>query len=213
MKLRRITVGAFEVNAYLVWNETTSKGIIIDPGDEASRIIQATSDEGLEPIAIVLTHGHGDHIAAVEEVKNHYDIPLYVGKGDQELLKNPSANVSAMVGHPIVAPEPEHLMSDEQQIELGGVGFTVMSTPGHTPGGVCLLFDKGNFVVTGDTLFFGSIGRTDLPGGNLGTLLHSIKTKLLVLPDEIVCYPGHGPETTIGSERVNNPFLIDGFMA
>jgi len=203
----------FQVNCYLYWDPQSGDGVIIDPGDEAEVIVRQVGSAGFTPRAILLTHGHGDHIAAVAEVKEHFGLPLYLGNGDQTLLANPSENVSALVGYPIVAPEADFILEDEQDLKLGTIHFKVLATPGHTRGGVCFLDDKANLVFTGDTLFWGSIGRTDLPGGAYGQLIDSIKRKLLKLPDNVVCYPGHGPETTIGGERVNNPFLNDGDLA
>jgi glyoxylase-like metal-dependent hydrolase (beta-lactamase superfamily II) len=210
MKLNTIVVGPFEVNCYLYWDEQTRDGVIIDPGLDEHVIIDSVNKSGMTPKAILLTHGHGDHIAAVKPVKEHFDLPLYVGRGDKELLRNPSANVSELIGQPIVAPDPDHLVEDEQTVTIGSLQFTVLATPGHTPGGVCYLDERANLVFTGDSLFWGSIGRTDLPGGSLNTLLDSIKTKLLKLPDGITCYPGHGPKTTIGAEKSQNPFLTGG---
>lgn len=210
MKLETIVVGPFEVNCYLYWDDRSGDGVIIDPGLDEDLIIDKINRSGMSPKAILLTHGHGDHIAAVKPVKDHFDLPLYVGRGDEELLRNPSANVSEMIGQAIVAPDPDHIVEDEQTLSIGSLQFTVLATPGHTPGGVCYLDEKANLVFTGDTLFWGSIGRHDLPGGSLNTLLDSIKTKLLRLPDAIKCYPGHGPETTIGAERSQNPFLAGG---
>lgn len=210
MKLKTIVVGPFEVNCYLYWDEATSDGVIIDPGLDGDVIIHEVGKSGMAPRAILLTHGHGDHIAAVEPVKEHFQLPLYVGKGDEELMRNPSANVSELIGQPIVAPRPDHIVEDEQTIAIGSLQFSVIATPGHTPGGVCYLDEKANLIFTGDSLFWGSIGRTDLPGGSLNTLLDSIKGKLMKLPDSITCYPGHGPQTTIGAEKSQNPFLTGG---
>ncbi len=213
MKLEVLIVGMFEVNCYLFWNEVTNDGVIIDPGDEEERIISRIEELGFKPSAILLTHGHGDHIVAVDAVKKKYDIPLYIGNGEEDLLKNPSANVSAMIGHPIVAPPPDHLIEDEQLLNLGSISLRVLSTPGHSPAGVCYLHEKEGILFTGDTLFWSSIGRTDFPGSSHEQLMSSIKTKILTLPDSIECFPGHGPKTTVGAERENNPFLTGHFFA
>ncbi len=210
MELRTVVVGPFEVNCHLYWDAVTTDGVIIDPGFDEDVIIDEIGKSGMTPRAILLTHGHGDHIAAVKPVKERFGLPLYIGRGDEELLRNPSANVSQLLGQPIVAPEADHVVEDEQAIVIGSLRLTVLATPGHTPGGVCYLDEKANLVFTGDSLFWGSIGRTDLPGGSLNTLLDSVKTKLLKLPDRITCYPGHGPETTIGAEKSQNPFLAGG---
>ncbi|MCK4460789.1 MAG: MBL fold metallo-hydrolase [candidate division Zixibacteria bacterium] len=213
MKLETLVVGPYEVNCFLYYDEQNGDGVIFDPGADHERIEHAVTKAGFEPSAILLTHGHGDHIAAVEAVKNRYDIPLYVGAGEEELLKNPSANVSAMVGHPIVAPEADIVLNDEQLITIGSITLKVLATPGHSPGGICYLDERHNRLFCGDSLFWGSIGRTDLPGGSLEVLLESIRSKILTLPDTVVCLPGHGPQTTVGAERVNNPFLSEDFLA
>jgi len=212
MKLQTLIVGPYEVNCYLYYHEQQGDGVIIDPGADYERIVQAVSAAGIAPSAILLTHGHGDHIAAVEAVKGHFEIPLYIGAGEEELLRNPSANVSALVGHPIVAPDPDVVLNDEQLITVGSVALKVLATPGHSPGGICYLDERHSRLFCGDTLFWGSIGRTDLPGGSLEVLLASIRSKILTLPDTVVCLPGHGPKTTVGAERVNNPFLSEDFF-
>lgn len=208
MELLNVVVGPFEVNCYLYWDSTSGDGVIIDPGFDAERIVSAVTDSGFAPRAVLLTHGHGDHIAAVETVKDRYEIPVYVGKGEEELLANPSANVSALLGAPIVAPKPDKLVEDEQVIKIGSLTFRVLMTPGHTVAGVCYLDETEGRLFCGDTLFAGGVGRTDLPGGSMPTLLKSIREKIMRLPDGILCYPGHGPHTTVGAERVGNPFLI-----
>lgn len=212
MKVTTIVVGPFEVNCYLYWDESTCDAVVIDPGADAARIVAAIEKADLKLRAILLTHGHGDHIAAVKEIKERFDLPLYIGRGEEDLLKNPSANVSALVGYPIVAPQPDHLVEDEELVQLGSINLRVLSTPGHTPAGVCYLDESAGRLFCGDCLFWGSIGRTDFPGGSLERLLESIRTKILTLPDGVICYPGHGPETTVGAERLNNPFLTGGYM-
>jgi len=210
MNLHTLVVGPFQVNCFLYWDEKTGDGVIIDPGADEARIFEAVDKAGFNPRAVLLTHGHGDHIAAVAPVIEKYNVPLYVGRADRELLANPSANVSALIGQPIVAPTPDHVLNDEDPVSIGRILLTTLATPGHTPGGVCYLDDMRGILFCGDTLFYGSIGRTDLPGGSLETLIDSIHKKILALPDRIVCYPGHGPETTVGAERTNNPFLNGG---
>ncbi|MCK4606906.1 MAG: MBL fold metallo-hydrolase [candidate division Zixibacteria bacterium] len=213
MKLETIVVGPFEVNCYIYWDEQTTDGVIFDPGGDEGEIIDRVDRLGVTPRAILLTHGHGDHIAAVETVKDHYRIPLYIGRGDEELLRDPSKNVSAMYGQPIRAPEPDFVVTDEQSIRLGTVFLKALATPGHTAGGMCYLDEREGGLFCGDTLFWGSVGRTDLSGGSAVVLLESIRSKILSLPDEVICYPGHGPKTTVGAERANNPFLTGGNFA
>ena len=207
MMLKTLVVGPFQVNCYLYFDEASSDTVIIDPGAEDDRIIEQVTEANLKPRAILLTHGHGDHIAAVAAIKDHFQIPLYIGRGEEELLANPSANVSALFANPIVAPPADHLLDDEQMVSAGNISLKVLSTPGHSPGGVCYLDETLGFLFCGDTLFYGSVGRTDFPGCSHERLIASINDKIMKLPDNIVCYPGHGPETTVGSERTNNPFL------
>jgi len=213
MQLATLVVGPFEVNCYLYFDEATKDGLIIDPGADSDKIIDAVDRLGFTPKAILLTHGHGDHIAAVADVKEKYDIPLYVGDGEEELLASPSANVSAMIGMPIVAPPPDELLKDEEVLTVGSIKLRVLATPGHSPGGVCYLDETEGNLFCGDTLFYGSIGRTDFPGCSTELLLDSIDKKIMSLPDSIICYPGHGPKTTVGGERINNPFLTGRYFA
>ena len=213
MNIKTIVVGPFQVNCYLYWDPNTNDGIIIDPGAEEDTIITAVDKTGMTPRAILLTHGHADHIAAVAAVKERFDIPLYIGKGEQDLLANPSANVSAFFDNPIVAPPADVTLSDEEAVNIGSLFLKVLHTPGHTVGGVCYLDESEGNLFCGDTLFWGSVGRTDLPGGSSQVLIDSINKKILTLPDGITCYPGHGPETTVGGERTNNPFLRGDFFA
>lgn len=205
MKVETLIVSPFEVNCYLIWDENDKTGAIIDPGDEDELIAEKIKLLGVNPAAILLTHGHGDHIAAVEPLKEKYQIPLYIGRGDEELLASPSANVSAIFGFEVTCPPADHVVGDKDVIKIGSMEFTVIATPGHTQGGVC--FFSGRYLFCGDTLFNGSIGRTDLPGGDYTQLIDSIDKNLLTLPDDIICYPGHGPITSIGNERGSNPFL------
>jgi len=138
---------------------------------------------------------------------------LYIGQGEEKMLADPSANISAYFDQPIVAPVPDHLVADEQVLMVAGIRLAVLSTPGHTAAGVCYFEEKAGRLFSGDTLFAGSIGRTDLGGGDFNRLIRSIREKILVLPDNVVVYPGHGPRTTVGAERTSNPFLIGGEFA
>jgi len=205
-----ITVSLFATNCYLVFDGETGEGIIIDPGDEAYRIMSEVDRCGFRPQAILLTHGHGDHIGAVEDLKRKYRVPLIAGRGADKMIKSSNKNFAAMFGMPVSCPMPDRTLIDGDTIEVGPELLTVIETPGHSPDGICLL--RGEILFCGDTLFYGSVGRTDLPGGNHEQLIDTITQKLLVLPDETTCYPGHGPVTTIGQERANNPFLIGSFL-
>ncbi|SYZ74093.1 Beta-lactamase protein [Candidatus Zixiibacteriota bacterium] len=205
MRIETITVGPFEVNCYLVFDPAGKNGIIIDPGGDDYKIEEGIDHLGFTPRAILLTHGHGDHIAAVEALKKRFHLPLYVGRGDEPLLASPSANISAYFGFEITCPPADFTLNDNDVVDISGLKFSVFATPGHSPGSVCYFANK--FLFCGDVLFNGSIGRTDLPGGSYQQLIDSIDRSILSLPDDIICYPGHGPITTVGSERKNNPFL------
>ena len=205
MQIETIVVGPFEVNCYLIFDAVSKNGVIVDPGGDDYKIAEGIDRLGFTPRAILLTHGHGDHIAAVESLKGKFNLPLYVGQGEEPLLASPSANISSFFGFEITCPPADFSVGDSQVVDIAGLKFTVFATPGHSPGSVCYFIGKSLFC--GDVLFNGSIGRTDLPGGNYQQLIDSIDKYILSLPDDIICYPGHGPITTVGSERKNNPFL------
>lgn len=207
MKLEMLTVGPFEENCYLYWDEKSAKGVIFDPGDEADRIIETVERAGFEPSAILLTHGHGDHIGALAEVKQKWNLPVYIGRGEEEYLLDPQKNGSANFGMPIKTDKPDILVDNENLYRFDSIELRVLFTPGHTKAGVCYLDEQQGVLFCGDTLFQGSIGRTDLYGGSFENLIDSIQKKILTLPDDIVCLPGHGPGTTVGAERTGNPFL------
>ncbi len=209
-QIKTVVVGPFQVNCYLVMNTRTKTGVIVDPGAEAERIAQAIERLEMTPQAVLLTHGHGDHIAAVTELVERFGLQLYVGRDDADLLTDPHANVSALLGMPVTTSEPDHLVDDEQLITVAGIEFLVLAVPGHTPGGVSYLLQREGKLLCGDSVFHGSIGRTDLPGGSHEQLVRSIHEKIMRLPDEVVLYPGHGPQTTVGAERISNPFLTGG---
>jgi len=207
MQIKTVVVGIFEVNCYLYWDETSLDGIIIDPGADFESIKSAVDKAEFTPKSVLLTHGHGDHIGAVREILDFYKVPLYAGEGEEKLLLNANYNMSASMGINLTTPVPDFLVKDEEVINIGSLRFRVLATPGHSPGGVCYLDETQNLLFCGDTLFFSSIGRTDFPGCSHEQLINSIHKKLLPLPDSIICYPGHGPATYIGAERINNPFL------
>ena len=206
MIIKSILVGAFGVNCWFVANEKTRETIIIDPGDEARRIISECEKNNFAPAAILLTHGHFDHILAAEEVKNHFKIPVYAFKTEAELLYDPATNASEMVARP-VRLAADRLLADETEFMLAGFEIKTISTPGHTAGSCCYYFESENALFTGDTLFKGSYGRTDLPTGNQSQIEASIKIKLFALPDAVKIYPGHGGESDIGTEKKTNMIL------
>lgn len=180
---------------------------MIDPGDEPDRILDTLRRRRVRPVAIVNTHGHFDHVQGVAAVQRAAGVPFWIHEDEREVLAQGPARAKQLFGLDLPpSPMPDRWLRDGDRLRVGGLTLIVRHTPGHSPGGVCLLGDGLAFV--GDTLFRGSIGRADLPGADLETLLASIARVLLPLPDETVCYPGHGPETTIGEEKRTNPFLI-----
>lgn len=203
MIIERLELGPYGTNCYLVAAESGKEGLIIDPGAEAGRILKRVKDLGLLIKLIVLTHGHIDHIGALGETKEATGAEIAIHSDDAGSLqgRNPF--------HPFLQapPAPDRLLKGGDSIDIGGLHLLVLHTPGHTPGGICLLGE--GVVFSGDTLFNLGIGRTDMPGGSYSQLLNGIHTKLMVLPDNTTVYPGHGPETTVGNERQRNSFLRD----
>jgi glyoxylase-like metal-dependent hydrolase (beta-lactamase superfamily II) len=205
MILETLTVGPLGVNCYLVGDDKTRQVVIIDPGGNARDILDTLRRGRLEPTAIVNTHAHFDHIIALTEIRAETGAPFYLHADEVEMLANAQLGAS-MFGFPMPQPAPaEKLLRDGDQVRVGAIALKILHTPGHTPGGICLWSNGHVFV--GDTLFQGSIGRTDLPGGDYAVLMASIRDKLLTLPNETVVHPGHGGATTIGEEWQFNPFL------
>lgn len=207
LKVQRLPVGPFQANAYLVWEAAPGPAVLVDAGAEAGRLLQELRRRRLELAAILQTHAHGDHIAALPEVVAATGSPVYLHPDARRMLESAEENLSAFAGIPVTADVPTRPIGDGDRLELLGRPVDVLHTPGHAPGSVCYHFVDDGIVFTGDALFQGSIGRTDFPGGSLATLLAGIRDRLLVLPDETRVLPGHMGETTIGRERVSNPFL------
>ena len=208
MIIDTVVVGPFATNCYIVGSEEGKEGIIIDPGDEAGVILERVSELGLDIKLIVLTHGHIDHIGALKAVKQATGAELAVQTDDAKSLRGKGGLIISMLVSGLAYPKPpppDRLLDDGDSLDIGNLHFKVLHTPGHTPGGICLLGE--GMVFSGDALFNYGIGRTDLPGGSYRQLIESIQTKLMVLPDDTIVYPGHGCETTIGAERTGNPFL------
>lgn len=206
MIFKCIPVGSIEANCYIIGCPETRLAVVVDSGDEGRRILSHVQKHGLRVLYIINTHGHLDHIGANGAVKEATGAQILIHSGDAPMLTDPALNFSKFMGHPIAGPPADRLVQDGDVLQVGTLRLNVIHTPGHTPGGICLLI--GDHLITGDTLFAGSIGRTDFPGGSHETLIESIKEKLLILPDETRVYPGHGPESTIGEEREGNPFLL-----
>ncbi|MGL5207458.1 MAG: MBL fold metallo-hydrolase [Acidaminococcaceae bacterium] len=205
MKIIAMEVGVIGTNCYLVINEEQKTGVIIDPGGDADQILEKINQKGISVEAIFLTHGHSDHIMAVDEVRAATGAKVYIAEADADMLTKANSNLSVYMGAAREFRAADVLFADGQTIKAAGLNFKVIATPGHTKGGICLVCEDTIFC--GDTIFSESIGRTDLPGGSYSQILDSIKNKILVLPDEMKLLPGHGPATTVGWERRRNPFL------
>lgn len=205
MHIKQIPTGPIQENCYIIWNKEQEL-LIVDPGADAHLIQQKIAETKAKPLAILLTHTHYDHIGAVDEIRAFYQIPVYVSPLENSWLSNPVLNLSSR--HPelggLIVQAAEHEF-EMKTYEIGSFKFNVVPTPGHSHGSVSFVFD--DFVVSGDALFKGSIGRTDLYTGNLEQLLTSIQTQLFVLADDMAVYPGHGEATTIGWEKQTNPFF------
>jgi glyoxylase-like metal-dependent hydrolase (beta-lactamase superfamily II) len=201
------TVGPFEENCYLVTDEASGRAALIDPGDEADRLLDMIRASGATLDAVWLTHAHVDHIGAVAEVKRQFDVPIYLHPLDLPYYAQLSARAAVMYGIDFEQPEgPDHELADGQELSCGALRFTVMHVPGHAPGLVAFTGHGVSF--GGDLLFAGSIGRTDLPLGSPADMSASLARYTASLPDETVVHPGHGPATTIGREKRTNPFLV-----
>jgi hydroxyacylglutathione hydrolase len=204
-----VTVTPFQQNCTLLWDDETKRGVVIDPGGELQRIEEAIAEVGMVPEKILLTHGHIDHAGGAEALKKKLDVSI-VGphRADEELLNNIESQ-SAMFGVPgeFANAYPDEWLDEGDTISIGGHDFEVLHCPGHSPGHLVFYNRAHKFAHVGDVLFSGSIGRTDLPGGDHDTLIRSIKEKLLPLGDEVAFICGHGPGSSLGQERQTNPFL------
>jgi len=205
MVIKKLAVGPLEANCYILADEETKEAVVIDPGAEGERILEIIKRDSLKVIYIVNTHAHIDHIGANDILVRRTGASLLIHTADAHLLRDTGLNVSAMLEEKREFLPPAKLLNEGDEIMVNDFSLQVLHTPGHTPGSICLHTEGKIF--TGDTLFAGAVGRTDLPGGSLEELKRSIQKKLLTLPDEVVIYPGHGPDTTIGKEKRSNPFI------
>ncbi len=205
MVLIRLIVGPLQVNCYILADEKTKEAVVIDPGDDADDILKIVREKGFRVKYLINTHAHFDHVGANKAVKEATGAELLLHEADAPVLAAASHQSRSFGLSPVVSPPADRYLKHGDVVTAGEVSLKVLHTPGHSPGGISLL--EQGIVFTGDSLFAGSIGRTDLPGGDLLTLLRSIKTNLMVLPDETKVFCGHGPASTIGEERRENPFL------
>lgn len=207
MIFEKMEVGPLGVNCFVLGCTKTREGVVIDPGGNVDRIIDAVRRHDLKIRYIINTHGHFDHVGGNLKAVQAFEAPLLIHKNDAEMLGR-SAEVASMYGmQGENSPEPNAFLTEGMELTFGGHRMKVLHTPGHTQGGCCLYLEAEHKVITGDTLFADSIGRTDLPGGSHEQLLTSVRTALFTLPDDVTVYPGHGPETTIGHEKRSNPYF------
>ena len=207
LNIEKLVVGSFSTNCYILFSNESKTAVIIDPGAEVSVIIAALARLERRPSLILITHGHGDHIGGLTELKEKYpDVKVGIGQEEDGLLRDPERNLSCFLEKPITFPGADLLLKDGETFSEAGLDFKVITTPGHTQGGVSYLVNK-EALFCGDTLFYLSVGRTDFPGGDYFALMSSIKEKILVLPKTVKVYPGHGPYTTVGIETLENHYL------
>jgi glyoxylase-like metal-dependent hydrolase (beta-lactamase superfamily II) len=207
MKWEQLPLGPLQTNCYLISN-SMKECLVIDPGSEGAKLIQHIQKRGLKPIAILLTHAHFDHIGAVDDIRDHYCIPVHIHRNEKKWLANPAMNGStAFMSQTISARDADFIIAQETKLAIGSFSFQVYETPGHSPGSISFYFEENGIVVSGDALFAGSIGRTDLPQGDHQQLIKSIHQKLLSLPEDTIVLPGHGPDTIIEIEMESNPYL------
>lgn len=207
MKVVRLPVGVYAANCYIVYDEDIHEAVVIDPGGAGDEILDKLNELNLKVKYIILTHGHGDHIGGVEDVRKGTSAPVLIHEDDAELLKDDTRNLSSMMIMGSVEVIPDKLLKDGEKLVLGDYTINIIHTPGHTPGGISIKIEDNLF--TGDTLFAGSIGRTDFEGSSYEDIISSIKKKLILYPDDTAIYPGHGPSSTIGREKKYNPFIIN----
>ena len=210
LRIKTCVIGMVSTNCYLVFHEKTREAVIIDPADNSEYLIIQCQTLGIKPQAVLLTHGHFDHIMAAKDLKAAFQCPIYANREEDQLLKDPSMNLSGSYGTPQITIQADHLIGDGDRLALVGFDWQVITTPGHTGGSVCYRIESEEVLFAGDTLFLESVGRTDLPTGDSMLIIHSVLKKLFTLPDQTMVYPGHGDPTTIGHEKHYNPVAVYG---
>lgn len=202
-----LAVGPLQTNCYIVADELNGKGVIIDPGGDAGKILKTVERLGIEVSLVINTHGHFDHIMANKDVIKATGASLAIHMDDEALLRRGGG--LPFLGLIASSPPPDLYLKDGDEVKIGSAYLKVIHTPGHSPGSISLYYPEGGILFCGDVLFYMGVGRWDFPGGNYEVLMASIRNKLLTLPDETIVYPGHGPSTTIGQEKAHNPFLTE----
>ena len=206
IEIKSMTLGMVATNCYLIINKENKEALLVDPADNALRISNVIEENGCTLKAILLTHGHFDHIMALNDLKKRYNVPVYAHEEEEDVLKQSSLNLSGSIGQ-IYTTQADVYVKDGEHLKLAGLDVIVLYTPGHTNGSVCYYFPKHKVLMSGDTLFHCSIGRTDFPTGSMSQLVRSVKEQLFVLPDDVQVYPGHDSVTSIGYEKQYNPFF------
>lgn len=207
MLLEKITVGSYATNCYIMADEETKEAIVIDPGSEPERILSKLTKHDLKAKYIVLTHAHGDHIGAIAEIKKETGAKILLHHDEAYMLEDSSKNFSKSIHGKPVSVKADETIGEGDRLNVGKLKVEVIHTPGHTFGGICLYVASEKILITGDTLFYGSVGRSDLEGGNHKQLIQGIIDKIMKLDDSVTVYPGHGATTSIGFERRKNPFI------
>lgn len=206
LKIGRMMLGICQTNCYFVYREGQTDVILFDPADRGDYIYETLQKHGFKVAGILLTHGHFDHIWGSKKLRELSGAKIYAYEGEKDVCEDSGLNVSAQAGRAYTVEADEYL-ADGREITLAGMTCKLLATPGHTKGSCCYYFEEEGILISGDTLFQESVGRTDLPTGSMSKLVRSVKEKLMCLPDEVKVYPGHGESTTIGYERENNAFL------
>lgn len=212
MILEMLTVGPFQENCYIIGDNGSRTGAVVDPGDEAARIAMAVEQTKLDISSIIVTHAHIDHVGAVAALVDEYACPVLMHAEAEPMLAQLPTQAMMMGLKFGKVPAVDRHIEDEEVLEVGELRLRSLYTPGHAPGHLAFYVEDQGLVLSGDALFAGSVGRVDLPGGSMEVLMRSIEERLLTLPDETTVYPGHGPQTTIGNERTSNPFLQGGLF-
>lgn len=207
LKIGKIVIGSVQTNCYFLYQENKKKILVVDPADKGEYLYNAFTERGFEVAAILLTHGHFDHIWGCNKLRELAGVPVFAWEEEKDLCESAKLNVSEDVGRPYTVVVDRYL-KDGEKMTVEGMEFTVIGTPGHTKGSCCYYFEKDGILISGDTLFEGSVGRDDLPTGNGKMLLQSLKNKLMPLPDETKVFPGHGNATNIGDEKKYNPYCV-----